>query len=100
MEFELDSLRQENARLITKISEIESKKLEIKWVFEARTNELHNTIAKFTTKIGKLNAKIVELKKNNTLLSVSEQKVLEEISNCLLKHRYQMYYLPINLNPL
>ncbi|CAG8714542.1 1529_t:CDS:2, partial [Funneliformis mosseae] len=82
---ELDSLRQENARLIAKISGIESEKLEMKWIFEARTDKLHNTIAEFTTKIGKLNAEIVELKKNNTLSNMSEQKVSEEISNCLLK---------------
>ncbi len=68
MESELDLLRQENARLIAKISGIESEKLEMKWVFEARTDELHNTIAEFTTKIEKLNAEIVKLKKNKSAI--------------------------------
>ncbi|RIA94523.1 hypothetical protein C1645_817895 [Glomus cerebriforme] len=72
MESEIGTLRQENARLMAKITGLEAdkmemeqkheaEKMELKQELNAKIDKLHKTMADFSFKIDKLNAEIVEL---------------------------------------
>src|SRR6266496_5143800 len=70
---EITELRKENAEIpelrekLLKFAEVEAEKVELRWEFKARSDELEKTIADYSVKIGKFNAIIMELEKNNAV---------------------------------
>ncbi|CAG8815453.1 23243_t:CDS:2, partial [Racocetra persica] len=79
-----DSLRELNAKLLVEICELRKKvaedeveKTKLKQKLKARTNELEETILHYSVEIGKLNAIIVELEKNKTVIAKLESENAE-----------------------
>src|SRR5256885_6157687 len=75
---EITELRKENAEIpelrekLLKFAEVEAEKVKLRRELEAKNDELYKTIADFSSKIGKLNAEIVELKKDKTAITKLE----------------------------
>ncbi|RGB36848.1 hypothetical protein C1646_757628 [Rhizophagus diaphanus] len=67
MESEIGTLRQENARLMARITGFEAEKMELKRELNAKSMSCITT-ADFSSKIDKLNAEIVELEKNKSAI--------------------------------
>src|SRR6266498_1845174 len=93
----IDSLRKLNAKLLAEIAElkkvnakipelrekllkfakVEAEKVKLRREFKAKNDKLYKTIADFSSKIGKLNAEIVELKKDKTVITKLESEHTE-----------------------
>ncbi|CAB5384182.1 unnamed protein product [Rhizophagus irregularis] len=75
--------RKENAEIpelrekLLKFAEVEAEKVKLRRELEAKNDELYKTIADFSSKIGKLNAEIVELKKDKTAITKLESEHAE-----------------------
>ncbi len=80
---EITELRKENAEIpelrekLLKFAEVEAEKVKLRRELEAKNDELYKTIADFSSKIGKLNAEIVELKKDKTAITKLESEHAE-----------------------
>ncbi|CAB4440075.1 unnamed protein product [Rhizophagus irregularis] len=69
-------------KLREKFAEADAEKVELRRELEGRTDELEKTIADYSVKIGKLNAIIVELERNNAVTTKleSENEMFPEVT--------------------